>query len=239
MPPSRPDQVLRKPDTMVKFVVLLVAVFALAHAQQTERDESMPEGTPKPEHSPMPEHSAMPERSPKPEEEPWSEEEPRPDHEPRPEEGMSCYEDSHCGSGKCIWEDGMSMCRCPKNYFGDHCEMHKPLQCIVCDGFVHEHDSCTMGNGVSVQNCSAEQHYCKTEVWYGDDGIMWLKRHGCSATCWNKPDCYPGSRESCIACCDYEKCFGYESYVIGASGATVVTSGVVSVSLAFISSIFV
>ncbi|XP_078001359.1 uncharacterized protein LOC144453859 [Glandiceps talaboti] len=199
---------------MLKFVVLLFAVIALANAQMYT-DETVMDGddkTPMPMHEDTDDHMMM----------------------------MMCMQDSDCGHGMChFMDERSSICRCPKNYFGDHCENHKPLQCIVCDGFVHEHDQCSSGMNVAVQNCTEEQTFCKTEIWYGDDNVMWLKRHGCSAQCWNNANCGPHSPNSCVACCDYERCFGYEKEILNmAAGASIVTSGIVSVSIAVIASIF-
>ncbi|XP_002734842.1 uncharacterized protein LOC100370360 [Saccoglossus kowalevskii] len=144
------------------------------------------------------------------------------------ERPVVCMSDPECHGGWC--EHGM--CRCPPNHYGDHCEDVSPLRCIVCDGFWHgELSPCVSGWAhpeLDSEICEDHQAYCKSEVWF-QDGIPWIKRHGCSENCWEKEDCSPENEgASCVACCQYDDCVGGEKYILG--GSQVITPSVILIS---------
>jgi len=198
----------------MKYFLLLLAAFAVVNAQtMADKDDDM--------------EDTMTEEGDHHMEDPMTE----PEHgmaEPEPEHGMAmCSMDSHCGMGYC--HEGS--CKCPKNYYGMHCETHEPLKCFTCDGFESEHSPCLTGMGLNhmtdVQVCMPNQTFCMTEIWY-QDGIAWIKRHGCATHCWNRRDCKPNNRESCVACCDYDYCFGYEKEIVMmAASSDVITPSIV------------
>ncbi|XP_070557770.1 uncharacterized protein [Ptychodera flava] len=214
---------------MLRYLVLLLAAIAVISAQTMEpmRTEDHDMKDDEGEHM---------------EPEPEGEHEPEPEgeHEPEPEgdhDMMMCHMDSDCGMGRC--HDGM--CRCPPNYYGAHCETHKPLKCYTCDGYVSEYSSCASGMGMNhdtdVQVCMPNQTYCMTEIWH-QDGVQWIKRHGCATHCWNKMDCSPNNRESCISCCQYDYCIGYEKEMMAASSDVITPSIVVVSVVSLIASLF-
>jgi len=195
---------------MLRYCVLVLAAFAFVHAQ--EMTEPEPEG----------EHHAEPEA-----EDGYHHDDmdSKPENRPR-----VCMSDDQCGMGMC--HDGE--CRCPNNYYGTYCETHIPLKCYVCDGYASEASSCATGMGLShdtdVQVCSQNQTHCRTEFWYDKDGVTWMKRHGCSTYCWNRADCSPYNSDSCISCCNYDYCIGYEKEMM-AGGSDVITPSIVVVSI--------